>query len=584
MEKNVSKIVLKGRGISPGNGEGKAIVAKSPVAISGVGIDVETGTFRWKGHELNGISIKDKVLIMPTGLGYSGGDWALYAMKSIYDTSPEAIVCLQVDQFTASGAILGEIPLVDRLEKNICEVAETGDYIKVDGSKGIVEIIKNRVEIEKVKSQEKIRKTAQGSSLEPSISLSDEEKRMLAGEFGEGVRKCMDYLIKLGKAFEAKRMIPITSAHPAACGYRVAGEGAVRFLEWLAQNGNTVRVPATINPTCVDHERWEKVMKLPEHFYQNQMRMNQAFIKLGFVSTYSCSPYWSYIAPKFGEHVAWGEHNAVCYANSVLGARTNFEAHATAIPAAITGKIPAYGLHLVKNRKAQAIVQVETEMKNPTDRMCLGLYVGKILFDRIPVFVDLPRMISNRQLRDLVSSVGPPFGKIPMVHVEGVTPEAPNLETAFHGKIPKDIETIVVGRQQLEEARTMVCNGKSEKVDLVTLGCPYYCMEDLKEVAQVLKGKRVHTEVQFWIWTDYATRTIAEKMGLLEVIEKAGGCLLTDTCAMACPLDKCGHNFKTIVTDNVKTAAYMVKGGKIETYLGNLNQCIEAATSGKWVA
>ncbi len=579
-EETPRKILLKGRIVSPGYGEGQALVAKSPVAISGVGIELETGTFKWRGHELNDMSTKDKTLIMPTGLGYSGGDWALYAMKTIYGTSPQAIACLKADLFTASGALLGDIPLVDRLEENICEVAETGDYVRVDGFRGIVEIIKDHKEIDRAKKQEQ----RQQIDHENSMSLSNQEKRMLAGEQGEGVRKCMDYLIKLGQAFGAKRMVPIASAHPAACGYRVAGEGAVRFLEWLGENGARVMVPATINPTCVDHERWEKVMKLSEYFYQNQMRMNEALIKLGFVPTYSCSPYWSFTAPKLGDHIAWGEHNAVCYANSVLGARTNFEAHATAIPAAITGRMPEYGLHIAENRKAQAIVRVETEMKDPTDWMCLGLYTGKTLFDLIPVFVGLPKTISNRQLRDLVSSVGPPFGKIPMVHVEEVTPEAPNLEVAFQGNLPKDVQTIVVGRQQLEEARAMVSNAKSEKVELVTIGCPHYCMEDLKEVAQALKGKKVHPQVQFWIWTDYGTRSTAEEMGLLDIIENAGACLLTDTCAMACPLDKCGHEFKTTVTDNVKTAGYMVKGGKIDTYLGNLNECIQAAISGKWVA
>jgi len=573
----LQKIVLKGRGVSPGYGEGYALVAKSPVAISGVGIEVETGTFKWRGHELNDISMKGKILIMPTGLGYSGGDWALYGMKLIYGTSPRAIVCEEADLFTASGAILADIPLVDQLENNFWELVQMGDYIRVDASKGIVEIIKNSTEIEK-----EMQKEGQRQISIPAISLSDEEEKMLAGEQGEGVSKCMDYLVRLGQAFGAKKMAPIASAHPAACGYRVAGEGAVRFLEWLAQTESKVKVPATINPTCVDHERWEKVMRLPALFYQNQVRMDKAYIKLGFVPTYSCSPYWSFIAPKLGDHVAWGEHNAVCYANSVLGARTNFEAHATAIMAAVAGRIPAFGLHLTENRKAQAIIRVETEMKDSIDWMCLGLYVAKSFFDRIPVFLGLPKLISNRRLKDLVSSVGPPFGKIPMVHIEGVTPEASNLKMAFHGKIPKEVETLVIGRRQLEEARAMVSSGHSEKVDLVTLGCPHYSIEDLKEVAQALEGKKVHGAIQLWVWTDYATRAMAENMNLLEVIEKAGGCVLTDTCAMACPLDKCGYNFKTIVTDNVKTAAYLVKGEKIETYLGNISQCIEAAISGKW--
>ncbi len=439
------KIVLRGRGVSPGYGEGPALVAKRPVAISGVGIEVETGTFRWKGHELDNISVTGKVLIMPTGLGHAGGDWALYGMKSVYDSAPKAIACLDVDLFTASGAILAEIPPVERLEKGLLEVVETGDHVRVDGSRGIVEVIKGGPEAKRAGPRRKIEQTPVGGSLETAMAFTDKEKRMLDGEHGEGVRKCMEYLIRLGVAFGASRMVPISSAHPAACSYYLAGEGALRFLEWLGQFGSEVRVPSTMNPICGDLERWETVMKMPDSLFRGQLRMNQAFKALGFVPTYSCSPYWSSVAPRFGEHVAWGEHNAVCYANSVLGARTNFEAHATAIPAAITGRIPEYGLHLAENRRAQAIVRVKTPLKDPTDWMWLGLYVGNALFDQIPVFVGLPKGISNRQLRDLVASVGPPFGKIPMIHVEGVTPEAPNLQEALGEGVPNPSSTVIEG-------------------------------------------------------------------------------------------------------------------------------------------
>ncbi len=574
-------MVFKGRGVCPGFGEGEAVVAKAPVAISGVGIEVETGTFRWKGHELDGISIAGKVLVMPTGLGYSGGDWALYAMKTIYRSGPQAIVCLRADAFTASGAILGALPLVDGVRGEILEMAEPGDRLRVDAHGGTVELIK----VEKAKSPRRERgREAQAVPEMSALSLSDAEKRMLDGEEGEGVRKCMDYLVKLGEAFGARRMLPIASAHPAGCGYTVGGEGAVRFLEWLGQTGAQVRVPATINPACVDHERWETVMSLPERYHQDQRRLDQAFLKLGFVATYSCIPYWTHIAPRFGEHVAWGEHNAVCYANSVLGARTNFEAHATAIPAAVTGRIPEYGLHLVENRKAQTVVRVEASLMEPRDWMCLGLYLGKTLLDRIPVVVGAPRMVSNRQLRDLVTSVGPPFGKIPMVHVAGVTPEAATLKEAFRGRVPKDPETLVVGRREMEEARDMISTGRSAEVGLVTLGCPHCSVQDIRNVARLLDGRKVRERVQLWVFTDMTNKAVSDATGLTQIIEGAGGFLLTDTCAMVCPLEQSGHGFKTVVTEAVKTAGFLARSGRFEVHLGNLKECIDAAVSGRWGA
>jgi predicted aconitase len=221
-------------------------------------------------------------------------------------------------------------------------------------------------------------------------------------------------------------------------------------------------------------------------------------------------------------------------------------------------------------------------MKNLSDWMCLGLYVGKTLFDRVPLIVGLPKKTSNQQLKHLVASVGPPFAKIPLVHVLGVTPEAQTIEAAFHGKVPQDPETIVVGRKHLREARDTVSNVGSGTVDLVSLGCPQYSLEELKEVAHALSGKRVHPHVQLWVWTDRATRTAAKAEGLVDTVEQAGGHVLADSCTVVCALDHSGYSFETMATDNVKTAGFMIKEGKFHTYLGDVLECIEAAVTGRW--
>lgn len=574
------KTRLKGRGVSGACCEGEAVVSESAVPLSGRGFDLESGTFRWKGHELDGAVLKDKVLVMPTANGFAGGDWALYSMTKLYRSGPRAIVCSTADIFTVAGSIFGGISLVDRIAPDSLRLIRTGDRIRVDGTKGLVEIL--RPKEPRGEGGTATGKIVLDRGVGRRLRLTDEEERMLQGEEGEGVQKCMEFLVKFGKAFGVRRMVRVESAHIAGCGYNTTGEGALTFVEWLAGTGAKVRVPSTLNPIAVDLDRWRTVMRLPEEMFSKQARMNAAFQALGCTTSFSCTPYWSSAVPRFGAHIVWGEHNAVSYANTVCGARTNFESHMATIPAAVTGRIPEYGLHLETNRRPQAIVRVECSMRNPLDWRCLGVYVGTRLHDRIPIFVGLPKQISAREFRDLCSSLGPPWANIPMLHVEGVTPEAATLRAAFQGRIPSEVETLVVGEGELREAYELVTTGRGETVELVAVGCPQYCIDDIKIVAALVKGRKVHPAVQFWVYTDRATRAVAETMGLVAVIEEAGGEVLTDTCAdAACPFERSTFGFKTLATDSTKTCGFVSRMG-IGTYLGRLEDCVEAAVSAQW--
>ncbi len=577
----MGKVVTTGRSFFQGVAEGEAIVSQSLVHISGAGLDRKKGIIHWKGHELDGVCLKDRVLVMPRALGSSGGDWGLYAMKTVYNSAPSAIVCSEVDSFTAAGSLLGKIPLIDRVETDPTELIETGDTVRIDGEKGIIEIVKKK-ETTGVGAQE-LEKVETGQKTPPAQkpTLSPEEEEMLSGHQGEGVQKCMEFLVSYGKAFDAKRMVELGGVHVAACSYRLGGEGALRFLARLADTNSQVKVAATLNPISIDLRRWQSVMRLPEELQEKTLIMNTAFEKLGFVPLFTCTPYWTNVAPKLGQHVVWGEHNAACYVNTVWGAMTNFEAHLTAIPAAITGKFPEYGLHIKANRKAQAIVRVETELKTPPDWRCLGLYAAKNLVEKIPLFTGLPETISNRQFRDLTSSMGPPYGSVPMAHVLGITPEALDMKSAFQGEPSADVETLVVGRKELDEVYAMFNSEIAEELDLVTLGCPFYCIEDLKEAASLLRGRRVHPKVQLWIWTDEATKSVAGRMGLVRDIEEAGGFVLTDTCSVCCPMDQCAHGFKNTMTDSVKESGFYLRSRTFTSSVGTMEECIEAAIAGR---
>lgn len=134
--------ILRGHTVSPGYAEGTALVTRLPLSFHGVSMERETGIVRWKGHELEGKSVKDMIVVMDTGRGSTGGSWALYSLKTVYGTAPKGIVCRKADPITTAPAILAGIPMVDKLDQDPCEVIRTGDYVKVDATRGIVEILK----------------------------------------------------------------------------------------------------------------------------------------------------------------------------------------------------------------------------------------------------------------------------------------------------------------------------------------------------------------------------------------------------------------------------------------------------------
>ncbi len=133
-------ITVKGRAISKGYGEGEALVSTQPIGFN-FGVDFATGAITEYHHQLENVSIKDKILVFPNGKGSTGGSYVVYQL-AVAGTGPKAIINLNTETIIAVGAIMGGIPVVDHLEKDPFSIIETGDYVKVDAVKGVVEVIK----------------------------------------------------------------------------------------------------------------------------------------------------------------------------------------------------------------------------------------------------------------------------------------------------------------------------------------------------------------------------------------------------------------------------------------------------------
>jgi predicted aconitase len=388
------------------------------------------------------------------------------------------------------------------------------------------------------------------------MRLNTEEQRMYDGEAGEAARESMEILVALGRIYGAERMVPVTSVQVAGVSYKTIGDAGLEYLEGLARKGAKTRVPAFLNPAGMDTAQW-KGMGIPETFAGKQIRILDAYAKMGISKTCTCAPYFIGIRPKRGEHIAWAESSAVAFANSVLGARTNREGGPSALAAAICGVTPYYGLHLEKNRVANLVVDVKCKPKTISDFGALGSAVGKLAKDRYPAFHGIKKA-GEPQLKVLGASMAA-TGAVPLFFAEGITPEY---------RLAEKPEIVAFTEADLIAERKMLDTGL--KPNLVTIGCPHASLEEIREVAGLVGTRRPTCE--FWVCTSRKLKEEAERLGYGKTIEAAGGLIVADTCMVVCPLEEMGY----VVTgaNSGKAAAYLPNLCKQKVAFGDLEDIL----------
>ncbi len=388
---------------------------------------------------------------------------------------------------------------------------------------------------------------------------------MLAGEQGRATRKAMEILTALGTIYAAERMVPVTSVQIAGVSFDNLGEAGLGFLSDMAAGGEQARVLTTLNPAGMDIENWQALGIDPE-FARSQERVIEAYAKMGILTTCSCTPYL-FGTPHFGEHIAWAESSAVCYANSVLGARTNREGGPSALAAALTGRTPCYGLHLNENRRPGLTVQVDASLNDTRDFGALGVTVGRAIESRqvkaIPYLRGIPAATVD-QLKSFCASVAT-YGGLSMFHMEGITPESAQFA-------PPD-ETLVIRQGDLDDAiRSLDVFPSGEEVDFVSLGCPHLSIDEIQRVANRLAGK--HVRKTFWITTSRPVKRIADQMGYTAIIEAAGAVFAVDTCCVVAPIK---GRFKALATDSAKACYYASAKNNFQTRFLPFDEVIEEA-------
>nr|AKQ03921.1 putative protein, putative protein [uncultured euryarchaeote Rifle_16ft_4_minimus_39] len=349
------------------------------------------------------------------------------------------------------------------------------------------------------------------------------------------VRTAMRLLIALGEIYGADRLLPIASAHVAGASYKMVGDPGLEFIADFARDARVV-VPTTVNPLGMDLERWRE-QGISEEFAAKQRRIAEAYRAMGVRESFSCTPYLVGNRPRFGDHVAWAESSAACFANSVIGARTNREGGPSALAAAVTGFTPDHGLHRVEERRATAIVDVRARVRGYAFSL-LGLQVGRVLGGGIPYFRGLRG--TEADLKWLSASIAS-TSDCAMFHVERGTPE-------WRRARPKGLPRIRVTDRDLEAVRRDFTTG--DEADIIGLGSPQLSADELRQIAALMKGRRPRIPV--WVFTSRAARD--EAADAVRRIEALGGRVLADTCLEVTMIENVS---KTVATPSGKGAVYL---------------------------
>jgi len=385
------------------------------------------------------------------------------------------------------------------------------------------------------------------------MHLTTEEEKIYDGEYGWARQVSMRILTRLGDLFGAEKLISIKSAHLSGVSYKTLGDAPIEFLEELAKTAGKAAVEATLNPSSLDPDYAAKFSKSQQ---EKQRCIIALYKKMGAAPTLTCTPYYLK-QPRQGWHLAWAESSAVIYANSVLGAYTNREGSPSALAAALIGKTPNYGMHKPENREPAVLVNIETELRNKAEFGALGIHLGKLLNDKTPLLNGLPPH-SNDDLKQL-----------------GAAMATAGMTSMFQTGEPAEktwLEKVTVERREIENIMEGLST-TSEKPDLVFLGCPHCSLEEIKEVATFLEGKRVRDDLQLWVCTSRWMKKKAKSH--VKVIEEAGGHVVCDTCAIVTWLKDLGVD--SVMTNSAKTAYYAPTMNKVNTMFAPVSECLKTA-------
>jgi predicted aconitase/predicted aconitase with swiveling domain len=400
---------------------------------------------------------------------------------------------------------------------------------------------------------------------------------MLGGEMGAAAQMAMRILVTMAGVYGAERLLDIESAHIDGCLYH--GYSGLEFAERLAAGGARVVVPTTLNVGAMDLLHPE-VFRGTEQVGRWATRMMQAYEAMGCRPTFTCAPYQAMHRPALGAQVAWAESNAIVFANSVLGARTNRYGDFIDICAALTGRAPDVGLHRTENRRGQILFRLvdipQRLLGEDVFFPVLGYWLGARTGTRVPVIDGLRPETTEDHLKALGAAAAS-SGGVALFHAVGVTPEAPSLAAAFQGWEP---ETVVdVRLEDLNETLGILSTVPDGPIDVVALGSPHFSLEEFARLLPLVEQYPPSPEVEFIVCTHRLALAALQQRGWLARLREAGVQVIVDTCVVVTPIVRAQGG--VLMTNSGKFAHYSPGNIGLQVVYGSLEECIRSGAVGE---
>ena len=548
------------------------------------GIDETTGIVIDASHPLCGRDVSNTILALPSGRGSCTASQVLLELI-LNQKAPRALVLRDRDGLICVGALVAKCCVLPETQDNqkdlvpvldILQVEEHGDStgsgeehaaaaaaaasettfgaliqgkpnygcLLPDGKLVVgttVEDVERKLETlafspkdnKENKTEIESKNRTNHSSKEFEFDLSPEEQRMLRETSTEAERRAMEVLIRYARIVTPPPTLPtyidVTRAHIDGCTY--IGPGGLRFVEGLVQDGGKVKIPTTLNSVSTDLRYWKKLGIEDDSTNQNSIRQADAYVALGCSpKSFTCAPYLldNIGIPQMGDQIVWGESNAVVYANTVLGARTEKYADYLDICCAISGKVPQIGVHLEEPRKPTMVLSIEKDVLinvTPSDSIdnnnddedsfsllfpILGHLCGSLSDGEVPLLTgleDCSDTITLDHLKAFCAAFGTTAAS-PLIHIAGVTPEARLAdvkEWKTHATRTKNInaqslqETYHLLDQQTTRAGEYsdcdsVDHHDDDTVDLIALGNPHLSLSEVDELLRLVEKQSAQSE------------------------------------------------------------------------------------------
>lgn len=412
------------------------------------------------------------------------------------------------------------------------------------------------------------------------IQLSAEERAMHDGRDGPAAALALRIVAETARMLGAERLVPIVSAHIDGCLYH--GDSGTLFAERLVAGEGAVRVPTTLNVGALDLLHPDRA-RLSPHRAAMARRMMDAYVELGCRPTWTCAPYQAGHRPAAGQHVAWGESNAVAFCNSVLGARSERYGDYLDICAALAARAPYVGLHRDENRRATVLVDCRgldpRLLAEDAVYPVLGAWLGAAMGARVAAFDGLPAGLSDDRLKALGAAAAS-TGAVGLFHIIGSTPEAPDIATAFAGQKPQ--ETIRLTGTMLRAARDGLSTARAAPgaaIDAIAIGSPHLSVDEFWRLLRLLDGRR--SVLPFYACTGRHTVDRLEEFGLWDEIKAANITVVADTCIVVTPILPDGGG--VLLTNSGKFAHYTRPNTGYDVVYGSLADVVETAVAGRLV-